>query len=429
VSSLAADVVVVGGGISGYAAAAAAAARGAKVILVEKEQQPAWEGSGRAQGSLRLQGRDAAELPLAREAIERWKELGDEVDCELRFGGNIYLCDDPDELPTLHTLVKDAHRAGLSHVRLLDRREAQEVLPLATGPFSAAMWSEHDGQCDPAKSTRAFAERAKVRGVETLSGTLARAIVERDGGVRGLQTSRGYVEAGAVVVTGGVWTPHLVRTIGVDVPIMPVTHGQAETEPTDLHFGPTIRAFGFGCRQRPDGRIVLSAGINARVEHRLTLAATRDVRIWASRYRGNRGNVRLRFDPALTLRQLRDHSRLSTDHIPVGTEPPAPNRADADAALAALKRAMPAFEGLRIAKYWSGLLDISPDGLPIIDHLAGPDGLVFVTGLSGHGLALGPVLGEITADLALDGITARPIHPFRLARFHEEPVALPNKMI
>jgi glycine/D-amino acid oxidase-like deaminating enzyme len=428
-TSMAADVVVVGGGISGYASAAGAAARGATVILIEKEQQPAWEGSGRAQGSLRLQGRDAAELPLAQEAIERWKELGDEVDCELRFDGNIYLCDDPDELPTLRTLVADAHRAGLADVRLLDRDAAQEVLPLATGPFEAAMWSAHDGQCDPAKSTRAFAERARVRGVTTLSGTLARAIVERDGGVRGVQTSRGYVEAGAVVVTGGVWTPHLVRTVGVEVPIMPVTHGQAETEPTDLRFGPTIRAFGFGCRQRPDGRIVLSAGINARVEHWLTLAATRNVRLWATRYRGGRGNVRLRFDPALTLRQIRDRARLSTAHIPVATEPPAPNRADVDAALAALNRAMPAFAGLRIAKYWSGLLDMSPDGLPIIDHEAGPDGLVFVTGLSGHGLALGPVVGEITADLALEGTTARPIHPFRLARFREGRVALPSKMI
>lgn len=428
-TTMAADVVVVGGGISGYASAAAAAARGATVILVEKERQPAWEGSGRAQGSLRLQGRDAAELPLAREAIQRWKELGDEVDCELRFDGNIYLCEDPDELPTLRRLVEDAHRAGLAHVRLLDRSEAQEVLPLATGPFAAAMWSAHDGQCDPAKSTRAFAARAKARGVTTLCGTLAHAIVERAGGVRGVHTSRGYVEAGAVVVTGGVWTPHLVRTVGVEVPIMPVTHGQAETEPTDLRFGPTIRAFDFGCRQRPDGRIVLSAGINARVEHRLTLAATRDVRLWASRYRLNRGSVRLRFDPALTLRQVRDRSRLSTGHIPVATEPPAPNRADADAALAALARAMPAFAGLRIARYWSGLLDISPDGLPIIDHESGPDGLVFVTGLSGHGLALGPVLGEISADLALDGTTARPIHSFRLARFHEEPVAVPNKMI
>ena len=54
---------------------------------------------------------------------------------------------------------------------------------------------------------------------------------------------------------------------------------------------------------------------------------------------------------------------------------------------------------------------------------------MFVTGLSGHGLALGPVIGEICADLALDGATARPIHPFRLARFSEERVRVPAKMI
>jgi sarcosine oxidase, subunit beta len=233
----------------------------------------------------------------------------------------------------------------------------------------------------------------------------------------------------AVVVTGGVWTPNLVGTVGVDLPIMPVAHGQAESGPTDVRVEPTVRAFGFGFRQRPDGRLVLSAGINARVEHRLSLGATRNVRLWASRYRVNRGNVRIRFDPTLTVRQLRDRSRLSTGHIPIATDPPAPRRADIDAALAALKRTMPAFETLRIDRYWSGMLDISPDGLPIIDHRAGSDGLVFVTGLSGHGLALGPVIGEISADLALNGATARPIRPFRLARFREEPVALPDKMI
>jgi FAD dependent oxidoreductase len=209
---------------------------------------------------------------------------------------------------------------------------------------------------------------------------------------------------------------------------------------TDVRVEPTVRAFGFGFRQRPDGWLMPSAGINARVEYRLSLGATRNARLWASRYRLNRGNVRLRFDPALTVRQLRDRSRLSTGHIPqprmvatsagaVATEPPAPRRADVGAALVALKRVMPAFAGLRIGRYWSGMLDISPDGLPIIDHQAGPDGLVLVTGLSGHGLALGPVIGEITADLALDGATARPIRPFRLARFHEERVELPNKMI
>jgi sarcosine oxidase subunit beta len=424
-----ADVVVVGGGISGYAGAASAAQRGATVVLVEKESRPAGEGSGRAQGSLRLQGRHAAEFPIARESIELWRRLGDEVDCELGFGGNIYLCDDPAELPTLRALVEEAHGAGLTEVRLLDREQAQEVLPHATGPFAAAMWSPYDGQCDPAKSTRAFAARATAGGVTTLEDTLALRIVERDGSVRGLETSRGFIEAATVVVTGGVWTPNLVGTVGVDVPIMLVAHGQAESVPTDVRVEPTVRAFGFGFRQRPDGRLVLSAGINARVEYRLSLGATRNARLWASRYRVNRGNVRLRFDPALTMRQLRDRSRLSTGHIPVATEPPAPRRADVDAALVSLKRVMPAFEGLRIGRYWSGMLDISPDGLPIIDHEAGPDGLVFVTGLSGHGLALGPVIGEIAADLALDGATARPIRPFRLARFREQRVELPNKMI
>jgi sarcosine oxidase, subunit beta len=424
-----ADVVVVGGGISGYACAASAAGRGATVVLVEKESRPAGEGSGRAQGSLRLQGRHAAEFPIARESIELWRAIGDEADCELRFGGNVYLCDDPAELPTLRTLVDDAHRAGLTEVSLLDRAGAQELLPQAAGPFAAAMWSPYDGQCDPAKSTRAFAARATARGVTTLEDTLALRIVEHGGRVSGVETSRGFVEAGAVVVTGGVWTPNLVATVGIDVPIMPVAHGQAETVPTGVRVEPTVRAFAFGFRQRPDGRLVLSGGINSRVEYRVSLGATRNARLWASRYRVNRGNVRLRFDPALTMRQLRDRSRLSTGHIPVATEPPAPRRADVDAALASLKRVMPAFAGLRIGRYWSGMLDISPDGLPIIDHEAGPVGLVFVTGLSGHGLALGPVIGEIAAELALDGATTRPIRPFRLARFREERVELPTTMI
>jgi glycine/D-amino acid oxidase-like deaminating enzyme len=423
-----ADVVFVGGGICGYAGAAAAARRGATVVLVEKESRPAVEGSGRAQGSLRLQGRHAAEFPIAQESIELWKQLGD-VDCELRFAGNIYLCDDPAEVPALRTLVDEAHEAGLPKVSLLDHDQAEQLVPHAVGPFAAAMWSPYDGQCHPAKATRAFAARAAAEGVTTLEDTLALRIVERGGGVSGVETSRGFVEALAVVVTGGVWTPNLVATVGVDVPIMPVAHGQAESVTTDILVEPTVRAFGFGFRQRPDGRLVLSAGINARVEHRLSLRATRSAWLWASRYRANRGNVRLRFDPALTMRQLLDRSRMSTGHIPVATEPRAPKRADIDTALAALQRVMPAFEGLRIDRYWSGMLDISPDGLPIIDHQAGPDGLTFVTGLSGHGLALGPVIGEITAELALDRATSRPIRPFRLARFREERVELPSKMI
>ncbi len=206
---------------------------------------------------------------------------------------------------------------------------------------------------------------------------------------------------------------------------MPVTHGQAETFPTDIAIGPTVRAFGFGFHQRPDGRLVLSAGIDSRVQHRLTLRSTRDARLWASRYRVNRGNVRLGLDPADAPPAARSRATVHRPHSGRHrAASAAPRRRRRRPRHAPARHAGSA--GLRIGRCWSGLLDISPDGLPIIDRI---NGIVFVTGLGGHGLALGPVTGEITADLALDGATPRPIHPFRLARFREDRVELPDKMI
>ena len=42
---------------------------------------------------------------------------------------------------------------------------------------------------------------------------------------------------------------------------------------------------------------------------------------------------------------------------------------------------------------------------------------------------MGPVLGEIAADLSLNGTTARPIDAFRLARFASDSVAHPEMTI
>jgi sarcosine oxidase subunit beta len=72
------DVVVVGSGLTGAATAAAVAGRGQRVVLIDKEDGPAREGSGRAQGSLRLQGRHGCEFSLAEEALRLWDEAAEE---------------------------------------------------------------------------------------------------------------------------------------------------------------------------------------------------------------------------------------------------------------------------------------------------------------------------------------------------------------
>ena len=98
-------------------------------------------------------------------------------------------------------------------------------------------------------------------------------------------------------------------------------------------------------------------------------------------------------------------------------------------ALAKLQGVLPGLDGAKIGRYWGGLVDMTPDGLPVIDGGAGPQGLTIITGLCGHGFTLGPVLGEIASDLSLDGVTSRPIEEFRLSRYSDGNVGKPEMMI
>lgn len=64
------------------------------------------------------------------------------------------------------------------------------------------------------------------------------------------------------------------------------------------------------------------------------------------------------------------------------------------------------------------LYTYSPDTHFIIDHLPGYDKRVSVAcGFSGHGFKFVPVIGEVLADLAMEGETSLPIEFLRMRRF------------
>jgi sarcosine oxidase subunit beta len=423
-----ADVVVVGAGICGVTTAEALARRGARVVVVEKAPGPGTEQSGRAQGAIRVQGRDAAELPLAMESLELWRAVADQGhEFELRFGGNLYLCTNEDEVRQAGELRDVAHANGLTDVRILAPEEAREIVPAATGEFAAAMWSPRDAQCSPRGATEFFARRAAAAGAGFAYSTLAARVVESRGAVRGLATSRGAIEAPAVVVAGGIWTAHIATTVGVRVPVMPVAVSQFETEPVEPLIGPTLRCFGFGARQRPNGRISMSAGMSTIVDHYLSLASLRHVRAWTRGYLANRRAIRLQVDWPRLARELGRRSAGTSEHMARPVERAA-NRKLMDASLTAAGGLIPRLRDVRVERYWAGIIDMSPDGLPILDASTGVDGLVVVTGLSGHGLALGPAIGRIAADLATEGATSRPIDAFSLRRFSAA-TPVPKKML
>ena len=162
---------------------------------------------------------------------------------------------------------------------------------------------------------------------------------------------------------------------------------------------------------------MVSAGLGARVTRSASFYDVNGLKFWLPRAKTFRKNLRIRVDTRQVLRALRHRRSVGTALVPAPAPEPKADRRSVDDALRRLAHIFPAAAGPAARRYWGGLVDMTPDGLPVLDHRTGPEGLVVVAGLCGHGLALGPVLGEVAADLAVDGATPRPITPFSLARF------------
>ncbi len=48
---------------------------------------------------------------------------------------------------------------------------------------------------------------------------------------------------------------------------------------------------------------------------------------------------------------------------------------------------------------WAGLIDVLPDGIPVIDAPPQVSGLTIATGFCGHGFAMGPIVGKLLAEI------------------------------
>jgi glycine/D-amino acid oxidase-like deaminating enzyme len=98
---------------------------------------------------------------------------------------------------------------------------------------------------------------------------------------------------------------------------------------------------------------------------------------------------------------------------------PVPNQKATEGALKNLISAHPGFAGAKVAQHWAGMIDVTPDAVPVISPVETLPGFIIATGFSGHGFGIGPAAGKLAADLATN---ARPVvdpTPFRLGRFFD----------
>ena len=75
---------------------------------------------------------------------------------------------------------------------------------------------------------------------------------------------------------------------------------------------------------------------------------------------------------------------------------------------------------MQIAESWAGLIDVTPDAVPVISDVPSIPGLFIASGFSGHGFGIGPGAGQLMAEL----VTGKPPlvdpAPYRYQRFLKE---------
>lgn len=423
-----ARVVIVGAGVVGCWAAGLLARHGAAVTVVEKGPQAGWEASSRAMGSLRVQGRQPAELPLASRAMRLWRELAGEADFEFVPGGNLYLAQSPVEMDLLEDLRSQAAAVGLDDVRLLDQAAVRAMVPFREGAVTGALHSPMDAHCHPAKAAARTADWAVSAGAVFRYGQWVREVITGgDGSVRGVRTADGgVVPADLVVVAAGLGTVPLCGTLGVDLPVKEVLVTQAETTPAPPLFSATLRARTFSARQRPTGHLILGAGLDARVDKLVSAGDLRRMRQWMPRYWANRRSIRLRLLPSR--RGIGQALRGQPDRRGELVYGP-PNGGLVRAAYERFRASLAVKADAKLERLWAGFIDNTLDGLPVIERRDRPGGLVIAAGFSGHGLGIAPAVGEAVAALATGESPPCDLAPFRSSRFSEPGLAMPERFI
>ena len=369
------DVVIVGGGISGVAASYEIARAGHSVTLFEARHLASMA-SGWTLGGVRQSGRDPAELPLARAAVERWGGLDTELDAATgyRRRGNLRLARTETEVETIRELVVQQRRLGLEIDYLPDNAAIRTVAPAIGPSILAASFCPGDGHADPVPTVRAFAAAASRHGATIREDVTVRAVTRSGSRVTGIETMSGeLVLADRVVIASGIHAPELLQQLGLALPLMVKLVCVMQSVPLPPLFEQVFGVANADAagRQEVDGRLRVTTGIGD---------WPHEPRSWTA------------------------------DAL-------APRACDIATLIARVTQVLPALANAGIARLWGGLIDLTPDALPAIDAHTGIEGLIIAAGFSGHGFGIGPVTGEILADLALSRQPRFELAPFRLDRF------------
>ena len=382
-----ARVVIIGAGIAGCSVAYHLTDLGWRDIVVV-EQGPLFETGGstsHAPGMVFQVNFAKVMSEFARYTGELYSSLElDGRSCYYRVGG-MEVAWTRERFEDLKRKTAAGRLWGLD-ADLLSASEARKLVPLLSERIHGAMYSAGDGFAKQVWAAEAMASAAKERGASFHANTRVVDIEVADGAVQAVVTEHGRIRADLVVSAAGIWGPVVGRMAGAPVPLQPMRHQFAHTEPlpelagvSDESRDPILRHqdASMYMRQRR-GHYVIGA-----YRHEPLLVEAEDIPDWDAA-------------PVMpSMMEWRD------DVFEFG------RRAVADV--------VPCLEGVGLTRKVNGMFSFTPDGMPLLGESPQVRGFwlaegVWITHAGG--------VGKAVAEWMVEGAPGSDLRECDVARFH-----------
>ncbi len=371
------DVIVVGLGGMGSAAAHQLAARGRRVLGLERHQPAHDKGSSHGGSRIIRQAyfEDPGYVPLLLRAYELWERLAVDARRDVyRLTGGLFV--GPPAGATVAGSLRAGRQWGLPH-EVLDAVEIASRFPKFT-PDSEdiGLYEPNAGFARPELTVRAQLELAEKSGAALQFDEPVLDWCQSSTGVR-VATARGSYSAEQLVICPGPWAPQILGAFGV--PIM--------VERTVMYWLDPVG----GVSEFEDQPIFIHENADGTQLYGLPAID------------GPKGGVKVGF--------ARSGSPCTPETID--------RSVSAHEIGAVTERAaglLPALAG-RCLRAVTCMYSTTPDRHFVIARHPQCANVTVACGFSGHGFKFVPVIGEILADLVIDGDTEHPISMFEPQRF------------
>src|SRR4051794_1686348 len=374
------DVVVVGAGVVGAACAYHLAAAGVRVRLLDRSFVASGS-SGACEGNVLQWDKELErELPLAVRSAALWEQLAAELpdDFEYDRKGSVVVAENEQEL------IASAERArvlsGLGVVsEVLDADGLRREEPHAAHDLPGGVLYPGDAQLEPRLATSALVRAAVRMGAELSVDTdVVRIVREPSGRAIGVETKTGLITCDAVVVAAGVWSPELLGTCGLSVPVTPRKGQIVVLERSPVVFRRKLSEAGYiAAVKADDAALQIAMVVESTPSGTALLGSSRQ---------------QLGFDREVDLSVAGAIARRAARFFPV-------------------------LNAARALRVYAGLRPLTPDHIPIIGPFAGAPNICVATGHEGAGIGLAPATGEFVAAWHTGAPSRLPMHWFSPDRF------------